>query len=126
MATKLVIVLPLALAAAACSSDNAVPERAEGGEHIDCAVAGSAQLKPVCAVERVEAEGRLELVVHHPDGAFRRFTVMTDGSGLVAADGAQAAITRLDGDRLDVTLGADRYVFPARRKPDAREPKPAR
>lgn len=125
MATKLPIILPLALAVHACSSGNAVPEQAEGGEHIDCAVAGSAQLKPVCAVERVEVAGSLELVVHHPDGAFRRFTVMTDGSGLAAADGALAAITKLDGDRLDVTLGADRYVFPARRKPDAPESKPA-
>jgi hypothetical protein len=119
MAMKLSTVLALVLTLAACSSDQPVPEQAEGDEHIACAVAGAAEPKPVCAVERVEEQERLVLVVHHPDGAFRRFVVMTDGSGLAVADGAQVAVTRLDGDRIDVSVGADRYLFPATRKPDA-------
>ncbi|PZQ56213.1 MAG: hypothetical protein DI555_06215 [Novosphingobium pentaromativorans] len=123
MAMKLCIALPF-LALAACSAGDKAPEQAEGGERIACAVAGSAELKPVCAVERAEEQGRLVLVVHHPDGGFRRFAVMTDGSGLAVADGAQVAVTRLDGDRLDVSLGADRYLFPATRTPDAPQPEP--
>jgi len=126
MAMKFLTVLPLSLALAACSAGHEVPEQAEGGERIPCAVAGSAELKPVCAVERVREQDRLVLVVHHPDGGFRRFTVMTDGSGLAVADGALVAVTRLDGDRLDVSLGADRYLFPVTRKPHAAESKPAR
>jgi len=119
MAMKPSTVLALALTLAACSSDQPPPEQAEGDEHIACAVAGAAEPKPVCGVERVEEQERLVLVVHHPDGSFRRFVVMTDGSGLAVADGAQVAVTRLDGDRIDVSVGADRYLFPATRKPDA-------
>lgn len=109
----------LALFFAGCSAASEPPPVAAGEEHIDCAVGGSAQLKPVCSVERAEADGRLTLVVRHPDGAFRRFDVMTDGSGLAVTDGAEQAVTRLDGGRLDVTVGADRYLFPATEKRDA-------
>ncbi|HUD30640.1 MAG TPA: hypothetical protein VMQ93_17365 [Novosphingobium sp.] len=108
-----------ALLLAACSSGSEPPPVAAGGEHIACAVGGSAELKPVCAVERAEKDGRLTLVVHHPDGAFRRFDVMTDGSGLAVADGAEKAETRLVDGKLDVTVGADRYQFPATEKSDA-------
>lgn len=114
------------LALAACSSRHEAPNVAEGGEPVSCAVGGSAELKPVCAVERSEEGGMLVLVVHHPDGAFRRFTVMTDGSGLAVADGAQVAVTRLEGERLDVSVGADRYLFPVTRKPHAANPEPSR
>lgn len=99
---------------------------AEGDEHIPCAVSGSGKLEPICAVERhVDANG-LTLLVRHPDGGFRRFAVVSDGRGLEVADGAQVAVTRLEGDRLDVSVGADRYLFPATRKshaPQAAPPK---
>jgi hypothetical protein len=109
----------LALLLAACSSSSEPPPVAAGSEHIDCAVGGSAELKPVCSVERAEADGKLTLVVRHPDGAFRRFDVMTDGSGLAVADGAEKAVTRLVDGKLDVTVGADHYLFPATKKADA-------
>lgn len=109
----------LALFLAACSSGSEPPPVAAGSEHIACAVGGSAELKPVCSVERAEAGGKLTLVVRHPDGAFRRFDVMTDGSGLAVADGAEKAVTRLDSGKLDVTVGADHYLFPATEKADA-------
>lgn len=119
MLTKLPAAASLALLLAACSSNSEPPPVAAGGEHIECAVGGSAELKPVCAVERSEAGGKLTLVVHHPDGAFRRFDVMTDGTGLAVADGADKAVTRLEDGKLDVTVGADRYLFPATAKTDA-------
>ncbi|SFG04184.1 hypothetical protein SAMN05518801_10667 [Novosphingobium sp. CF614] len=109
--------LPFALAA--CSSQSEPPPVAAGDEHIACAVAGSAQLAPVCSVERSERQGKLTLVVHHPDGAFRRFDVMTDGTGLAVADGAEEGMTRLVGGKLEITVGADRYVFPVTAKKDA-------
>lgn len=104
---------------AACSSHSEVPPVAAGDEHIACAVGGAAQLADVCSVERSERDGKLTLVVHHPDGAFRRFDVMTDGTGLAVADGAEKAQTKLADGKLDVTVGADRYVFPVTAKADA-------
>lgn len=97
-----------------CSRDKpTAPPVAEGAEHIACAVGGAAELSRVCAVERAEQEGRLTLVVRHPDGAFRRFQVLTDGRGIAVADGADEAVTTLKQGALDVTVGADRYIFPA-------------
>lgn len=104
---------------AACSSSSQPPPVAAGDEHIACAVGGSARLAEVCSVERSEAGGKLTLIVHHPDGAFRRFDVMTDGSGLAVTDGAEPAQTKLVDGKLDVTVGADRYVFPVTTKAHA-------
>ncbi|MED5547118.1 MAG: hypothetical protein VYD90_17935 [Pseudomonadota bacterium] len=112
-----IVALLLAMGAlAACSSSNTPPEVAEGEEHIPCALAGATELKPVCAVERVVRGGVLTLVVRHPDGGFRRFDVQTDGSGLAPSDGADAIVARLGEDRMEVTLGADRYLFPVTMK----------
>lgn len=102
------MVLPLA----ACSGAQEPPAAAQGGETIACALAGSDAMKPVCAVERDKTGTGLVLVVHHPDGGFRRFDVETDGSGLKPSDGADRAVTRLEGDQLEVRVGTDRYLFP--------------
>ncbi|QDK33073.1 hypothetical protein [Sphingomonas sp. IC081] len=109
----------LVLALAACSSKHEAPDVAEGEDHIPCAVSGSGELKPICAVERHQGANGLTLLVRHPDGGFRRFAVVSDGRGLEVADGAQVAITRLEGGKLDVSVGADRYLFPATRKSHA-------
>lgn len=103
----------------ACSSGHEAPAVAAGEEHVPCAVSGSGELKPVCAVERHRSAEGLTFLVRHPDGGFRRFAVVSDGRGLVVADGAQVAVTRLEGDRLDLSVGPDRYLFPATRKSHA-------
>lgn len=98
---------------AACSSGDATPPPvAEGEEHVACAVGGETDMKEACAVERSEADGKLTLVVRHPDGSFRRFDVLTDGRGLAVSDGADEAVTRLDNGKLAVSVGEDRYLFP--------------
>lgn len=108
------------LALAACSSepDAASPVAAEGEERIPCAINGG-DLNPVCSVERVEKGSKLSLVVRHPDGGFRRFDVLTDGRGLAVADGAEEAQIRVLDSGIDVMVGADHYVFPAKVKPEA-------
>jgi hypothetical protein len=121
MPNKFATSAALALLLAACSSGSEPPPVAAGSEHIACAVGGSAELKPVCSVERSEGGGKLTLIVRHPDGAFRRFDVMTDGTGLAVADGAEKAVTRLVDGKLDVTVGADHYLFPATEKADDRK-----
>jgi hypothetical protein len=116
------------LALAACSSEkeagapaaSAAPETAgelaESEERIDCALRGAGEFARECVVERASQGATLYLVVHHPDGAFRRFEVLKDGRGMAVADGAEEAQTRLSGKLLEVTVGKDRYRFPATQK----------
>jgi hypothetical protein len=110
------------LALAGCSGD---PDQADasgltesgdvppGAELIECAIGGAQGFGRDCVVERAEDEGATILIVRHPDGGFRRFEVLTDGRGLAVADGAVEAQTELVDGRLDVSVGADRYRFPA-------------
>ncbi|MCJ2182028.1 hypothetical protein MTR62_04825 [Novosphingobium sp. 1949] len=112
-----------ALPLAGCSRPSAPPAVAQGEERIACAVGGAGTLKPVCGVERRRVDGHLLLVVHHPDGGFRRFDVQSDGTGLAVSDGADRAVLHVLGSKLDVSVGPDRYIFPvtmkARDKTDA-------
>lgn len=91
-------------------------ETGEAVETIECAVGGASQLEKVCPVERIRRGDKLELVVIHPNGGFRRFLVTTDGRGLVPADGAQQIALEFDARGFaDVRIGDDRYLFPATR-----------
>jgi len=91
------------------------------GELIECSVGGARWFLKECAVEQAEDEGKTVLVVHHPDGGFRRFEVLTDGRGLAVADGAEEAYTEVVSGRLDVSVGSDRYRFPATIRSDGAE-----
>ncbi|MET1756576.1 hypothetical protein ABVV53_14120 [Novosphingobium sp. RD2P27] len=105
------LVLAVSAGVTGCSPEPA--EVAADEERIACAVGGAQEFEEVCAVDRSKADGKLALVVRHPDGAFRRFAVVTDGRGLVVADGAEEAVTRIEGGKLAVAVGEDRYMFPA-------------
>lgn len=111
--------LALAVALAACSDNgqSASAAAADDDSKIACALAGAKQFTRVCTIERVQADGKLTLVVRHPDGGFRRFEVLTDGRGVRVADGSEQAETALVGSDLEVVVGADAYRFPATRKP---------
>jgi len=113
------LVLCGVLAIAACSRGPAAPAVAEGGEHADCALGEGAAFAPVCAVERSVQDGEQVLVVRHPDGGFRRFSVLQDGSGLALSDGAERAQVAVAGNLLEVSVGQDRYRFPFRVRSDA-------
>ncbi|MFK4793234.1 hypothetical protein [Sphingobium sp. ZW T5_29] len=76
----------------------------------DCAIGTTADWSRSCPVER---SGDL-VTLRHPDGGFRRFHVVKDGRGLVAADGAeQATVTVLGKDQIELSVGEDRYRLPA-------------
>lgn len=78
--------------------------------HVDCAIGGGAQWTRDCLIEQ---QGDM-LTIRHADGGFRRFRIVTDGRGVVPADGAEAAVVRVDGDRwIAVTVGQDLYRLPA-------------
>ncbi|MEJ7934924.1 hypothetical protein WG907_11705 [Sphingobium sp. AN558] len=80
----------------------------------DCAIGQGADWARDCRVERSDtAEGPL-LTLRHPDGGFRRLRIVTDGRGLVPADGAEQAGLSIIGDRrIELAVGSDRYRLPA-------------
>lgn len=83
------------------------------GTTIACAPDGAQSFDATCSVERVEVEGKILLTVFHPDGGFRRFEQLPDGSGVAAVAGADAVTQTLSGDILEVSLAGNRYRFPA-------------
>ncbi|QAY78607.1 hypothetical protein [Sphingosinicella sp. BN140058] len=86
----------------------------DGAERIECAVAGAEAFAPVCAVERRMTGEGLTLIVRAPNGGFRRLLVTRDGRGVVAADGAvPAKVSPIAANRIEVTIGGDRYRLPA-------------
>jgi hypothetical protein len=121
----------LCLSLAACGGDTgdadllkaegeAAKEAAIAGK-IECALAGSAAFDRNCTTERVSGpEGQL-LVIRHPDGGFRRFSVLTDGRGLAPADGVDPdfKLKVLDGGMIEVRSADDIYRLPAAIKGDA-------
>ena len=98
----------LAALVVACSGE-AASEPQIGGEPsevdtVSCALNGALTYTDACTLERAGTT----VVIHHPNGGFRRFEVLADG-GLAEADGAQRAVVVRSGSSLQVTLGADRY-----------------
>lgn len=123
MSLRIPFSLAALLALSACGSGEGDPNRpAEGDERLACAVGGQAEFAEVCAVDRVQQDGKLNLVVRHPDGGFRRFEVLIDGRGLAVVDGADQAVSSLEGAVLNVTVGGDRYRFPVTPKGNAAKP----
>src|SRR3546814_15181630 len=79
-----------------------------------CAVDGANELTQSCTLERIDGPEGHVLVLHHPGGGFRRFRIVSDGRGVIPADGAEQAQLALAGDNMiDVTVPNDRYRFPA-------------
>jgi hypothetical protein len=82
--------------------------------HVSCALAGATAFAPDCTIEKIPAGDGLALVIHHPDGGFRRLLVTTDGRGVIAADGSQAAaVSIVDPATIEVAVDQDRYRLPA-------------
>ncbi|WP_152639861.1 hypothetical protein [Sphingobium bisphenolivorans] len=78
---------------------------------IACSASRGGQFETRCSVER---RGN-NLTLRHQDGGFRRFLIVSDGRGLLAADGAeQAKITIIGKDRIELSAGDHRYQLPAK------------
>lgn len=108
------ILLPLALGACQKGAEQGGGTSRDAGAQVPCALQGAASFKGECSVDRIDARDGLTLLVHHPDGGFRRLLVTTDGRGVVTADGSeQAIVTVIDPGMIEVTVGEDRYRLPA-------------
>lgn len=86
---------------------------ASGDDRIECAAGGAAFARD-CTVERTEAADGLILTVRRPDSGFHRLLVVSDGRGVIAADGAETArVAVIDDGRIEVAIGGNRYRLPA-------------
>ncbi|WP_150291371.1 hypothetical protein [Sphingobium estronivorans] len=78
---------------------------------IECAIGAGTEWSGDCPVER---DGDI-VTVRHADGGFRRFRIIQNGHSLMPADGAEESSSRrVDGDRIELSIGQDRYRLPAR------------
>lgn len=98
----------LALAALAGCGGAQSPEPA--GETIACAIGKGADFAEVCTMERVA--GSAQIIVHHPDGGFRRLTFDPATGTLAPLDGADPLVIEEGRGVLQFALGADRYRIP--------------
>jgi len=105
--------------AAAADEAAPAPALAEDGT-IECAIGGG-RFERSCTVERREGPQGLRLTIRNAEGGFRRLLLPRDGSGAVAADGAEPAqVTVLADGRAEVAIGGDRYRLPPTLGPEPR------
>ncbi|NCP10657.1 MAG: hypothetical protein GW859_01655 [Sphingomonadales bacterium] len=82
---------------------------------IECALDAVADFTRDCTIQRFVGRAGITVVIGRADSGFRRFELTDDGSGLVTADGAERArVTIIEGNRVEVRVGDDRYRLPAR------------
>ncbi|MFZ2997158.1 hypothetical protein [Sphingobium sp.] len=78
---------------------------------VECAIGANAAWSKDCVSDRAGDR----LTIRNPDGGFRRFRILTDGRGLEPADGAEIAqVQMVDGNRIEVRIGDDRYRLPVK------------
>lgn len=99
--------LGLLIALAGCGVSETSPP--PPGALVDCAIGAGAELSPVCTLE--EVAGTNEIVIHHPDGGFRRLIRDAETGDLSPLDGADPLVIE-QGGGLQFALGADRYSIP--------------
>jgi hypothetical protein len=93
------------------SSQNAVNR----GEPIECLVPGQSGFEEACSVEESSSPDGKVLTVRSPDGEFRRLLIVSDGRGLIAADGAEEIKVKPAGSgKIDVSTGDIVWRLPAR------------
>lgn len=102
----------VAVMAASCGEPSGSPK----GAPISCSIGPGAEFGDDCILERVSQD---LVVIHRPDGGFRRFTVeqRPEGPMLALADGAERlALVRLEGGTraLEIAVNDERYRMEAK------------
>lgn len=96
--------LTLGLLGACTGSESAPPPAGDG---IECAIGAGAEFAEVCKLERVA--GTQQIILHHPDGGFRRLIVDPATGTLAAADGAEPLVLEPAQGVIQFALAGDRY-----------------
>ncbi|MCZ8369348.1 MAG: hypothetical protein O9293_05170 [Porphyrobacter sp.] len=91
---------------AGCGGTSPPPE----GETIECAIGEGAAFASACTLERVA--WTQEIILHHPDGGFRRLAFDPASGALAPLDGADPVIIEPGEGPLQFAIGADRYRIP--------------
>lgn len=87
----------------------------EGSQPIDCRLTDKPGFAKLCTIERMDSPEGPVLVARAPDGGFRRFLIVKDGRGVIAADGAEPVEVRPAGTaHIDVIAGGVIYRLPAK------------
>lgn len=106
MFTRISSLLAL-IALAACGAQSPPPP----GDTVDCAIGAGADFSPDCTLEQIT--GTPQIVIHHPDGGFRRFARDPATGALASRDGAEALVPQAgEGGAVQFAVGGDRYRFP--------------
>ncbi|MCL9981967.1 MAG: hypothetical protein NBV60_02300 [Erythrobacter sp.] len=107
MSLRISSALGLLCLLAACGATTPPPP----GDEVECAIGSGADFSSVCTLEKVA--GTLDIVLHHPDGGFRRLTRDAATGTLIPLDGAEPLVSEA-GPRgaLQFAVGADRYRIP--------------
>ena len=118
--TRLILGLLACYTLAACGDKadekkRATLEQAGGASSnvadVECAIGADGAWSRDCMSDRAGDA----LTIRNADGGFRRFRIVSDGRGLEAADGAEIAqIQMIDGSRIEVRIGGDRYRLPVK------------
>ena len=112
---RLALGLSLLLLLAACHSSDS--GKIDGTEDIPCQIPGQSGYKPVCTMEKAGSPDGVVVTARAPDGGFRRFLIVKDGRGVIAADGAEEVVVKPAGPgSIDVTAGDVTYRLPAKVK----------
>ena len=90
--------LALSLALTACGQHRG---EAPPGDPLECDLAAVGKFAAICTMER---KGSL-IIVHQPDGSFRRFEVLSRAPGVALADGADELSFASDGPYFEVYVG---------------------
>jgi len=98
-------VLALGLVAG-CGAQSPEP----AGERLACAIGAGAEFAEVCTLERMA--GTPQIIIHHPDGGFRRLTYDPATGTLAPLDGAEPVVIEAGQGVLQFAIGADRYRIP--------------
>lgn len=83
---------------------------APAGDTIACAIGTGAQFAEVCTLERVA--GTQQVIIHHPDGGFRRLSYDPVTGTLAPVDGAEPVVVEEGQGAVQFAVGADRYRIP--------------
>ena len=107
MCLRISSLLLAAAGVAACGAGDSPPPP---GEAVECAIGTGADVLPVCTLERAGDA----IILHHPDGGFRRLARDPATGTFAAFDGAEPLVPEAGGEgRVAFAIGADRYRIPA-------------